>query len=85
MTYPWLSESEMAAARAEYDVGDLLGDEDRAAQRELDAALERDPEFAAWADQRYLERWGVPRPHPPGPDAAGPEPEVGEDELEAGR
>jgi hypothetical protein len=60
VTYPWLSESEMAATRAEYDVGDLLGDEDRAAQRELDAALERDPEFAAWADQRYLERWGVP-------------------------
>ena len=40
MTYPWLSESEMAATRAEHNVGDLLGDEDRAAQRELDAALE---------------------------------------------
>jgi hypothetical protein len=52
----------MAAARAEHDAGDLLGNEGRAFQDRRDAALERDSEYAAWADRRYLERWGVPRP-----------------------
>lgn len=62
MSYPWISDSEMDAARAEHEAGDTLGDDGRASQRRIDAALGRDPEFRAWADVKYLERWGTPRP-----------------------
>jgi hypothetical protein len=64
VSYPWLHDSEMDAARAEHAAGDLLGDDGRAAQRRMEAALDADPEFRAWADAKYLDRWGVPRPHP---------------------
>ena len=62
MSYPWISDSEIDAARAEHDAGDILGDEGRANQRRIDETLERDPEWRAWADAKHLERWGVPRP-----------------------
>ncbi|HVT67209.1 MAG TPA: hypothetical protein VHF26_05635 [Trebonia sp.] len=58
----WLHDSEIAAARAEHEAGDILDSEGRAWQQRLEARLEADPEFAAWADRKYLERWGVPRP-----------------------
>jgi hypothetical protein len=31
----------------------------------------RDPEFWAWADAKYLERWGVPQPLPEAQKEAG--------------
>jgi hypothetical protein len=64
MSYPWIHESEMDAARAEAEAGDLLGDEGRAFQQQLEAGLEADPEFRAWADAKYLERHGTERPRP---------------------
>jgi hypothetical protein len=64
MGYPWVHESEMDGARAEAEAGDLLGDEGRAFQARIEASLEPDPEFRAWADAKYLERHGVERSHP---------------------
>jgi hypothetical protein len=64
MSFPWIHESEMDAERAAAAAGDILGDAGRAEQRKIDEMLERDPEFRAWADAKYLERWGIPRPHP---------------------
>jgi hypothetical protein len=68
MSYPWIHESEIDAARAEAEAGDILGDEGRAFQRRIEASLEADPEFRAWADAKHLERWGhrrvLPEPEP---------------------
>jgi hypothetical protein len=64
VSYPWLHDSEMNAARAEREAGDILSDTDRADQRRLEARLETDPDFRAWADARYFERWGIERPQP---------------------
>lgn len=62
MSFPWISESELDTAEAEHEAGDILGDDGRADQRKIDTMLEHDPEFRAWADHRYAERWGTPRP-----------------------
>jgi hypothetical protein len=48
VSYPWIHESETAAAHAEHDAGDLLGEEGRRFQRRVEAALEADPDFRAW-------------------------------------
>jgi len=64
MSESWIHESEMDAARAEHEAGDIPGDEGRAYQRQLEERLEADPEFRAWADAQYLERHGAERPHP---------------------
>lgn len=64
MSYPWIHESETAAAHAEHDAGDLLGEEGRRIQRRVEAALEVDPGLPRLADARFLERWGTERPHP---------------------
>jgi hypothetical protein len=73
MSYPWLHESEMSAARAEHEAGAILSEVDRDYQRRLEARLESDPDFRAWADARYLERRGTERPHA---DAVEPEAET---------
>lgn len=73
MSYPWLHDSEMAAACAEHEAGDLLGEDGRAFQRRLQAALDAGPEFRAWAARTYLERWEAGRPaaEPAEPEAGG--------------
>jgi hypothetical protein len=73
VSYPWLHDSEMAAARAEHAAGDLPGEDGRAFQRRLEASAGADPEFRAWAARAYLERWGAGRPaaEPAGPEAGG--------------
>jgi hypothetical protein len=71
VSYPWIHESEMDAARAEAAAGDVLGDEGRAFQARIEAALEADPEYRAWADAKYLERWGHQRPDPEAEAEAG--------------
>lgn len=43
MSYPWIHESELAAARAEYEAGDILDHEGRAEQRRIEELMERDP------------------------------------------
>ena len=43
---------------------DLLGDEGRAVQRRIEAALDRDPDYRAWAAAKHLDRWGTEHPHP---------------------
>ena len=69
MRYPWIHASEMAAAHAEAAAGDILGDEGRAYQRQIDEGLEADPEYRAWADSKYMDRYGIPRARP-GAEAA---------------
>jgi len=64
VSYPWVHESEMNAARAEHEAGAILTDADRAYQHRMEARLESDPDFRAWADARYFQRWGTERPHP---------------------
>jgi len=64
MSYPWIHESEMDAARAEAEAGDILGDGGREFQQQLESRLEADPEFRAWADAKYRDRHGIERPHP---------------------
>jgi hypothetical protein len=59
-----IHESEIAAARAEHDAGDLLGKDGREFQRRLEISLERDPQFRQWADQKHRERWGTERQRP---------------------
>jgi hypothetical protein len=77
MSYSWLSESEMDAARAQHEAGELLDDDGRVFQRRIDDALERDPEYREWADRQYLERWGVPWPQRGAEtDEVVPEPDV---------
>lgn len=64
MSYPWIHESEMKAARAEHEAGDLLSEEGRAFRWRIEAAFEADPGFRAWADQKFAERSGAaPRQH----------------------
>lgn len=64
MSYSWIHDSEMDVARAEAAAGDILGEEGREFQRNLEQRLEADPEFRAWADRKHLERYGAERPHP---------------------
>jgi hypothetical protein len=64
VSYPWIHVAEMAAARAEAAAGDVLGDEGRAYQRQIGEGLEADPEFRAWADAKYMDRYGIPRGRP---------------------
>ncbi len=63
MSYPWIHESEMDAARAEAEYGGL-SPEEREYQRGLEQTLEADPDYQAWADAKHLDRWGIERPHP---------------------
>ncbi len=64
MSFPPIHESEMAVARAEHEAGDILGEDGQAFQHRIEAALETDPDYRAWADAKYQERWGRERPHP---------------------
>jgi len=42
MSESWIHQSEMNAARAEYEAGDILGNEGRAFQQRIEAVLEAD-------------------------------------------
>jgi hypothetical protein len=67
VSYPWLHDNETTGARAGHEAGDNPGEDGRLCQHKLEAPLEADPEFRAWADQKYPGQRRTRRP------AAGPE------------